>query len=395
MGTFEEKELKLYHAFVKEKDNISILRKMAEVIGNPIYIFDSTFSFLISSPVEDYAKAGKINVDKNSLILKEMELNSAESEINKLTNSDEIVTFDFQDVPCPIMARRIFDGEDVLGYVSIYGSNKEFDEDDKKLLQVICSITSKDLSIREYPNKIRTLVFEKILNGKIVNKKETDDAFDYSGINKENYKVVAFRSEESQFVYELLSKMHNNLTMMVYKKDVLLIIDSDRFECYDLEEIGKMLNEKINCKLSVSDTYKMSINLLDAYNQSLKLLEIGSLYNPNKIIYFYEDFKMQLLLSKIDRNILESSIDKRIVKILNHDNSSATNYMKDLMAYFKANRNINKAAEALYVHKNSMYYRLAKVKELFDIDLDNNEDCFGIETSLYIIDYLNKTKKQR
>lgn len=394
MNALNFKELELYRAVVENNDNILAIKEIARVIGNPVYIFDSAFSFLLSSYEDNSVNQEIVNKEKNTLLLKEMEQNGPESEVNRLTNTDEVVFLNFAGID-PVMAKRIYDGNNVLGYVGIYGSNKEFEEEDKFLLDVICKIISKDLSIRKYSDKAQTLIFEKILSGKLYDKKEIDQVFNRIGLNKEDYKVVVFRSNEYQSIYTLLTKAYKDLIWAVQKNDVILIIDSDKLRGYDLDEISKMLNEKIECRIAISSRQKTSANLVDAYTQASKLIEIGTLYNPSYKIYYYEDYKTKLILSTIDRNILEEAIDIRIKRIVLHDKSSKTSYMDDLTTFFKANRNINKAAELLFIHKNSMYYRLSKIKELFNVDFNDNEDCFKVEISLRILDYLNKTNTKK
>lgn len=56
--------------------------------------------------------------------------------------------------------------------------------------------------------------------------------------------------------------------------------------------------------------------------------------------------------------------------------------LKTLEIYFNANKNIHKAAEILFMHRNSLKYRLDKISELLDVDLDDAETCFRLQLML-------------
>jgi DNA-binding PucR family transcriptional regulator len=66
--------------------------------------------------------------------------------------------------------------------------------------------------------------------------------------------------------------------------------------------------------------------------------------------------------------------------------------MQTMRAYLKCGRNPAKTASLLGIHRNSVDYRLRRMQELFDLDIDDPNIMFSFEQSLQIIDYLEKNK---
>lgn len=59
--------------------------------------------------------------------------------------------------------------------------------------------------------------------------------------------------------------------------------------------------------------------------------------------------------------------------LINSDNESHTPYVQTLEAYLHSNCNLVKAAESLYIHRNTMVYRMDKIRELMHIDFTDME----------------------
>lgn len=53
-----------------------------------------------------------------------------------------------------------------------------------------------------------------------------------------------------------------------------------------------------------------------------------------------------------------------------------------LDAYFESNMNIQKAAESIHIHKNTMFYRIRRISELAELD---NENHFYRDLLMYMI----------
>lgn len=71
--------------------------------------------------------------------------------------------------------------------------------------------------------------------------------------------------------------------------------------------------------------------------------------------------------------------------ILDYDAVHHTDYLHILEVYFDHDCSIIHTADALYCHKNTLSYKLNKIKELLDYDILTNENRTNIMLSFYIL----------
>lgn len=81
---------------------------------------------------------------------------------------------------------------------------------------------------------------------------------------------------------------------------------------------------------------------------------------------------------------LEIFENLKIHEIKRHNNQNSTDYMNTLRAYLLCNRDYNKMAEKIHIHRNTFFYRMNLIAELFDIDLRDCRVIAGIYLSLFI-----------
>ena len=60
-----------------------------------------------------------------------------------------------------------------------------------------------------------------------------------------------------------------------------------------------------------------------------------------------------------------------VERMVAHDRDQQTPYVESVLAYLAANADVPVAAESVSVHPNTFRYRLRRVRELFDLDLED------------------------
>jgi len=81
----------------------------------------------------------------------------------------------------------------------------------------------------------------------------------------------------------------------------------------------------------------------------------------------------------------EDFLHKDLLRILDSDHKNATDYANSLHAYLSCGKNLKEAAVMLNLHRNTLNYRIDRIRELFSLDLDNRNLCFELlfSTRLY------------
>ena len=70
---------------------------------------------------------------------------------------------------------------------------------------------------------------------------------------------------------------------------------------------------------------------------------------------------------------------------MDYDKKNDTDYMKILEVYFENECSILHTSKALYCHKNTLSYKLNKIKEILGYNILSNENRTKIMLSFYIL----------
>ncbi len=68
-------------------------------------------------------------------------------------------------------------------------------------------------------------------------------------------------------------------------------------------------------------------------------------------------------------------------------NQTEEELRKTLYTYLFCGSSITKTAESLFVHRNTIKYRLKKCEEILEIDLSEVSNCFQLQLALVLTEY--------
>ena len=92
------------------------------------------------------------------------------------------------------------------------------------------------------------------------------------------------------------------------------------------------------------------------------------------------------MLRILDREALTRKLLHPAVGILTqYDLEYGTELLKTLHVYLRNSMNQIHTANALYIHRNTLKYRLARIVELTGIDLSDGEDTLYLSLSLQFV----------
>lgn len=127
--------------------------------------------------------------------------------------------------------------------------------------------------------------------------------------------------------------------------------------------------------------------LRDAYREAKDAVSIAYELGDKEKTTFYGDLKLfQLLLALKDRSLphLRRFHQEILGALLEHDTRRQSDLIHTLEGFFGANGNLAKAAQDLDVHRNTLVYRLEKIAELTDLDLDDADNRLILHLALKI-----------
>jgi DNA-binding PucR family transcriptional regulator len=95
---------------------------------------------------------------------------------------------------------------------------------------------------------------------------------------------------------------------------------------------------------------------------------------------------VELLLRELSRSPDLVPFRKLIEPLLARDRERRSDLVRTLRVYFTAGANASEAADRLFLHRNSMLYRLARIQNLTGLDLKEPEVRLAFQLGLLAID---------
>ncbi len=124
------------------------------------------------------------------------------------------------------------------------------------------------------------------------------------------------------------------------------------------------------------------MGLRDSYREARQALFMARrLGDPNPL--YFGELNVYRLLFQLEYNPeLVSFCNEIIGKLIEYDRTQGTDLLETLTAYFAHNGNLSQTAEALFVHRNTLLYRMDRIREISGHDLDNPETRLSLQLAL-------------
>lgn len=121
-----------------------------------------------------------------------------------------------------------------------------------------------------------------------------------------------------------------------------------------------------------------------SFQEAKSALELGQLLNLPERIFPFQDMGVMRLLLNLDQQELKDFRNEVLEPLLKFDQENNLHLEETLLAYLAANGDLNLAGERLFLHPNTLRYRVKKIAEILDRDLSNFENRMNLYIALKI-----------
>lgn len=120
-----------------------------------------------------------------------------------------------------------------------------------------------------------------------------------------------------------------------------------------------------------------------SYQEALQALTVAqSLLGGAQCAYYGSLTAYRLLYQFKDSPELRELHEETLGKLTEYDRKSSGGLVDTLEAFFSCDGDIEKAARHLFVHRNTLAYRLRRIQQLTGLDLKKSEDSFRLQLAL-------------
>ncbi len=328
-------------------------------------------------------------IDKTFGILDELGGVIASSNINLISENLDTIKSIFENVTLKLTATpngemyTVFvDGDDILS------------EKYAAMLTVLLSnLNPQKEDIYDKAHYIKDVVFDNILPGDVyIKAHELGIDFDASRVA-----IIISASDKNDIsVYEILKNIffENEEDYLVHidDTDVALIKSVNGGTYEDVENLARSVKETleaeffINVNIGIGTIVNNIKNISKSFKEASTALEIGKVFESEKIMFSYENLGIARLIyqlpSTLCENFLKETFKRGDIESLDEET------LFTVSEFFKNNLNISETARSLFIHRNTLVYRIEKIKKITGLDLREFDSATTFKIALMVNKYL-------
>lgn len=153
--------------------------------------------------------------------------------------------------------------------------------------------------------------------------------------------------------------------------------------------IEKTLQEElgIKCVIGISTNARHLRELADRYKEAQVAIDVGRVFDSEKSIINYENLGLGRIIYQLPTTLCEMFLNevfkKNPIETLDDDTLETIN------RFFENNLNVSETSRKLYVHRNTLVYRLEKIKKITGLDLREFDHAIVFKVAMMVKMYLD------
>lgn len=244
-------------------------------------------------------------------------------------------------------------------------------------------------------NKISRNWLDLGKNHQLISSNSYQIAIAYCVSKEETQHHMRYKKEEGQIVANWLTELLplRNKDVAIFKlrntNNVLLLFQTPQ-ENLDtfLEELAESLQKTlpITLRFALGGIYESVLGIGDSYLEAVAALELTHqlLYPP--VVQHYQQKGLSGLFDKIPQKDIRYFCEKTLKTLAYPIDPSMIELKKTLKCFLAYNCEITKTANVLFLHRNTIKYRIKQCEEILGLSVQNPESSLTLRVALELSD---------
>ena len=210
--------------------------------------------------------------------------------------------------------------------------------------------------------------------------------------------LIKFFGKTDMMPFEMLQNMFpdksKDYVISVGEHDMVLVKELKAgTEMKEIEKIATNIADTLSTEfytkvaIGISTIVDNIKDLAKAYQEAQVALEVGKVFETEKNIISYENLGIGRLIYQLPSTLCEMFLQE-IFKKGNLESLDRETLMT-IQCFFENNLNVSETSRKLFVHRNTLVYRLDKIRKLTGLDLREFEHAITFKVALMVKKYLN------
>lgn len=290
------------------------------------------------------------------------------------------------------LACKVYCRDAWIGSLLLIEGDQTYRTEHAEMLRMLSSVTgytllsySPELLYRS--SDYQSFLYNLLIGTPLENLPETYRTMKF----QENMKLLYFRPENSEKPpikgRQLREAFHIELPdchVITYRKATIVVCST-----VDAEKVDHLLDlfpSNYNVSVGISNSFHRIEYLREALREAQDALSTGKSIDTKRRIFPFEELSISIMLRHFsEKEDLSRFIHPAVLRLKQYDDEYNTKLLTTVREYIQQSGSIKKTAEALFMHRNSVIYRLRKAEEISGIGLDDPDTQFSLRMSFCIL----------
>jgi purine catabolism regulator len=318
----------------------------------------------------------------------------------------------------------------IVSYLVVWERNNNIDEISKRAIEhaatAIALDIAKEQAVFDSEQKIRgelleELIWKRYKNEDAIIKRarfcnlnirenlavfvlDIDEFEEYIEKNslKDEEQVQSIKEEIIQIARRFLSHHLGHTPLLTQRSDsvigVIPFLQDDEevirglFKSIYKEVVSKI--KGMNVTIGIGRANQGFQRLNESFIEAEQTVRVLRSINDKSGVGFFKDQGAYCILSELRESpLLDAYYNDTIGKLIEYDRINNSELIKTLVAYYKSSHNIRETSEEMYMHRNSIIYRIKKIEEITGRSLSSPEDNFDLQMGLKVHMMLGRVER--
>lgn len=209
--------------------------------------------------------------------------------------------------------------------------------------------------------------------------------------------LIRFYSRTELLPFDIIQNMFpdksKDYVISTGDQDIVVVREfDDDVTSADLEQLAQSISDTLSsefyCRVGVGiGTIVENIkDLARSYKEAQIAIEVGKVFESEKEIISYENLGIGRLIYQLPTTLCEMFLSE----VFKHGSLETLDKetLQTIQVFFENNLNVSETSRKLFVHRNTLVYRLEKIRKLTGLDLRQFDHAITFKVALMVKRYL-------
>lgn len=209
--------------------------------------------------------------------------------------------------------------------------------------------------------------------------------------------IVEAKLERDGLVTEILKSMFTSqagdyITAVDESRVILIKAVEPNASCEELtavaDTIVDMMNSEamMNVKVSFGNVVNELKDVSKSYKEAKMALDVGKIFYAERSVAAYSSLGIGRLIYQLPVNLCKIFIEEIFGDNVPAELDEET--LNTINKFFENNLNISETSRQLFVHRNTLVYRIEKIQKSTGLDLRSFDDALTFKIALMVVNYM-------